>query len=102
MHCGKRIRILGKKQHRLGLSITSKREAAIAQERSTTNPTGKGKAVAYIDGPAAPPWPLGLLSEIGDITRINDLENMEDWKRFREAGFLDEMALERRDLQGIS
>lgn len=37
-----------------GLSITLKREAVLVQERSTVNPTGKGKAVAYIDGPAVP------------------------------------------------
>ncbi|CAI9762670.1 unnamed protein product [Fraxinus pennsylvanica] len=84
-----------------GLSITMRSEVAPAQERSTPNPTGKGKVVAYIDGPAAPPRPLGLLSESGDITMVNDLENMEDWRRFHEARFLDEMALERRDREAL-
>ncbi|CAI9775167.1 unnamed protein product [Fraxinus pennsylvanica] len=84
-----------------GLSITPRRESEPRPDRNTPNPTGKGKAVAYIDGPAAPPPPLGLLSESGDITRANDLENMEDWKRFREAGFLDEFSLERRDREAL-
>ncbi|CAA3002439.1 Hypothetical predicted protein [Olea europaea subsp. europaea] len=84
-----------------GLSITPRREAEPRPDRSTPNPTGKGKAVAYIDGPAAPPPPLGLLSESGDIIKVNDLENMEDWKRFREAGFLDEISLERRDREAL-
>ncbi|CAI9777910.1 unnamed protein product [Fraxinus pennsylvanica] len=84
-----------------GLSITPRREVAPVQERSTSNPTRNGKAVAYIDGSVAPPRPLGLLSESGDITRVNDLENIEDWRRFREAGFLDEMALERCDHEAL-
>lgn len=66
-------------------------------EVRTPNPTGKDKLVAFIDGPPPPP-PRGLLNDNGDRP---ETENMEDWRRFREVGLLDEAALERRDREAL-
>lgn len=79
-----------------GLSITPKSEAP---QNPIGSNVGKGKAVAFIDGPPdPPPPPTGLLSEDRDMTGV---ENMEDWRRFREVGLLDESALERRDREAL-
>lgn len=67
-------------------------------EVRTPNPSGKDKLVAFIDDPPPPPPPRGLLSDDGD--RV-ETENMEDWRRFRELGLLDEAALERRDREAL-
>ncbi|KAK4430165.1 protein CROWDED NUCLEI 2 [Sesamum alatum] len=68
-----------------------------SEVRGTPNPTGKNKMVAFVDGPPPPP-PTGLLSDNGNTV---DVENMEDWRRFREVGLLDEAALERRDREAL-
>lgn len=61
----------------------------------------KGKAVAFADVPILPP--LGLLSESGMKAAEEDrVVGMEDWRRFMEAGFLDEAEMERRDLAAVS
>ncbi|MCD7469237.1 hypothetical protein HAX54_008101 [Datura stramonium] len=62
---------------------------------------GKGKAVAFLDVPP----PVGLLSENAE-RKLGDMDNIEDWRRFKEVGLLDEAAMEGRDreilLQKIS
>lgn len=79
-----------------GLSITPKSEGP---KNPIGSNVGKGKAVAFIDGPPdPPPPPTGLLSEDREMTGV---ENMEDWRRFREVGLLDESALERRDREAL-
>ncbi|KAK4489455.1 hypothetical protein RD792_005264 [Penstemon davidsonii] len=83
-----------------GLSIAPKGEAPQSASRATLSYNGKGKKVAFDEGPPPPPPPTGLLSENGDNNRA-DMENMEDWRRFREVGLLDEAALERRDREAL-
>ncbi|KAL8533440.1 hypothetical protein ACS0TY_009720 [Phlomoides rotata] len=67
-------------------------------EARTPNPVGNNKLVAFIDDAPPPPPPTGLLS---DNANIDSTENMEDWRRFREVGLLDEAALERRDREAL-
>ncbi|KAG6426153.1 hypothetical protein SASPL_110370 [Salvia splendens] len=64
-------------------------------EVRTPNPTTK--LVTFIDGPPPPP-PRGLLNDNEDRA---ETENMDDWRRFREVGLLDEAALERRDREAL-
>ncbi|KAL6570998.1 hypothetical protein OROGR_000548 [Orobanche gracilis] len=67
-------------------------------EARKPNPTGEDKMVGSIDGPPPPPPPTGLLN---DKSNRDYAENMEDWRRFREVGLLDEADLERRDREAL-
>ncbi|XP_075099156.1 nuclear matrix constituent protein 1-like [Nicotiana tabacum] len=59
---------------------------------------GKGKAVAFADDHV--PLPVGLLSENAQ-RNLGDRENIDDWRRFKEVGLLDEVAMEGRDRQAL-
>ncbi|EPS65783.1 hypothetical protein M569_08993, partial [Genlisea aurea] len=61
---------------------------------STTSYREEEKMRGFLDEPPPPPPPRDLLI---DDENIASGENMEDWKRFREAGLLDVDSLKRRD-----
>ncbi|KAK8537535.1 hypothetical protein V6N13_042458 [Hibiscus sabdariffa] len=63
---------------------------------------GKGKAVAFFhDTNKLPPPPVASLSVKAPLNVGVEDEDMEDWRRIKEAGLLDEAALERRDHEAL-
>nr|XP_043623708.1 protein CROWDED NUCLEI 2-like [Erigeron canadensis] len=86
-------------QHRVTrspLSITPRTDTH--KKLNLTRPvTGKGKAVAFSDDPPPPP-PLGLLNEDAPPPDGGD---MNDWRMFKEAGFLDEAVMEKKDHEAL-
>lgn len=76
------------------LSITPRNDG-----NTTRHVSGKGKAVAFYDGPPPPP-PLGLLNDDGGKVG-EDGGDLNDWVRFREAGLLDEGVMGRKDHEAL-
>ncbi|XVF42978.1 hypothetical protein PTKIN_Ptkin02bG0003500 [Pterospermum kingtungense] len=64
---------------------------------------GKGKAVAFADDlrKNLPPPPVGSLSGKGSLNVRVEEGDVEDWRRFKEAGLLDEASLEKRDHEAL-
>ncbi|KAF7827872.1 protein CROWDED NUCLEI 3-like isoform X1 [Senna tora] len=82
--------------HRKGWSST----VSLTPQRSGAGTTSKGKAIAFADDP---PPPLGSLSENRDkmVVGYDSMGNIEDWKKFKEAGFLDEAAMQKKDHEAL-
>ncbi|KAF8399184.1 hypothetical protein HHK36_015049 [Tetracentron sinense] len=94
-----------------GWSLTPRSEAQKNGTGSISNPknggirdgsVAKGKSVAFVEGSTPP---LGSLGENGGIT-VSGLDSdsggdMEVWRRFREAGLLGVVSLEKKDREVI-
>ncbi|XP_065880190.1 nuclear matrix constituent protein 1 [Euphorbia lathyris] len=95
-------------QRRQSSAITLTPRSEVRKSGGTNVPSsnpkfgGKGKAVAFVDGPmpSPPPPPPPFMSLSGDDAMLQ-ADNMEDWMRFREAGLLDEAVMERKDRQAL-
>ncbi|KAK8604448.1 hypothetical protein V6N13_099390 [Hibiscus sabdariffa] len=85
----------------LTLTPPTEPQAAGAPNSSSGDIRGKGKTVAFVhDTKKLPPPPVSSLSGKPPLNFAADDEDM-DWRRFKEAGLLDETALERRDHEAL-
>lgn len=66
--------------------------------RYTQSISAKNKDFAIFDAPPMPPPTNSLAAS--ESSGFDD-GNLEDWKRFKEAGLLDESAIERKDRQAL-
>ncbi|KAL4385606.1 hypothetical protein GQ457_15G005490 [Hibiscus cannabinus] len=86
----------------LTLTPPTEQQAAGVPNTSGGDSRGKGKAVAFFhDTNKLPPPPVASLSVKAPLNVGVEDDDMEDWRRFKEAGLLDEAALERRDHEAL-
>ncbi|KAK8511828.1 hypothetical protein V6N12_000868 [Hibiscus sabdariffa] len=85
----------------LTLTPPTEPQAAGAPNTSSGDIRRKGKTVAFAhDTKKLPPPPVSSLSGKAPLNFAAEDEDM-DWRRFKEAGLLDETALERRDHEAL-
>lgn len=76
----------------------AQRSGAISNVRNI-----KGKAVAFAETQSVPPPPPvnSLLDYNSGSATVFPAESEDDWRRFREAGLLDEATMERKDREAL-
>ena len=80
------------------LSLTTR--SGVVGAASNSRHAVTGKSVSFMDGP---PPPLGSLSDSGaKPTSELDTADMNDWRRFKEVGLLDQAEMERKDLDALA
>ncbi|OVA09014.1 hypothetical protein BVC80_9097g79 [Macleaya cordata] len=70
--------------------------STVQNPRNADGSLSKGKSAAFVEGP---PPPVSFLGENGG-TKDGD-GDMEVWRKFREAGLLDEASLEKKDREAL-
>ncbi|OIW16750.1 hypothetical protein TanjilG_10640 [Lupinus angustifolius] len=79
--------------------------ASFTPHRGTTSnlpsSAAKGKSVLFAEEPPFPP-PLASISETTkELTIGFDVGNVDDWRKFKEAGLLDEAVMQRKDHEAV-
>ena len=80
---------------------TEPQRSGTFSKNSNTFGGGKGKSVAFVETRPVPPPPVTSLLDNDGLARGEGGESEDDWRRFREAGLLDEATMERKEREAL-